>query len=121
MDKRLPHWKTPTGHQQVLINGEQSSATEVTSGIPPGPVLTPLLFLCFINDLPKNILSTVRFFADNVILYTTVNSKEDCYQLQKDLNTLKRWANNWKMTLELLIRKLLSFHNILCIITPYKK
>jgi len=49
--------------QQVLVNGEQSNATEVTSRIPPGPVLEPLLFLCFINDLPKNILSTVRFFC----------------------------------------------------------
>ena len=60
-------------------------------------VLAPLLFLCFINDLPKNILSTVRLYADDVILYTPINSKEDCYQLQKDLTILERWANKWKM------------------------
>jgi len=35
--------------QQVLVNGEQSDTTEVTSGVPQGTVLTPLLFLCFIN------------------------------------------------------------------------
>jgi len=84
--------------QQVLVNGEQSDSTQVTSGVPQGTVLAPLLFLCFINDLPKNILSTVRIYADDVILYTPVNSIEDCYQLQNDLATLERWANQWKMT-----------------------
>jgi len=48
MDKRLPHWKTTTGISTV--NGEQSNATEVTSEVPQGTVLAPLLFLCFIND-----------------------------------------------------------------------
>ena len=76
--------------QQVLVNGEQSDVTQVTSGVPQGTVLAPLLFLCFINDLTKNILSTVRLYADDVILYTPINSKEDCYQLQKDLTILER-------------------------------
>jgi len=84
--------------QQVLVNGEQSDATEVTSGVPQGTVLAPLLFLCFINDLPNNILSTVRLYADDVILYASINSTEDCHQLQKDLAILERWANKWKMT-----------------------
>ena len=84
--------------QQVLVNGEQSDVSQVTSGVPQGTVLAPLLFLCFINDLPKNILSTVSLYADDVILYTPINSKEDCYQLQKDLTILERWANKWKMT-----------------------
>ena len=83
--------------QQVLVNGEQSDVSQVTSGVPQGTVLAPLLFLCFINDLPKNILSTVRLYADDVILYTPINSKEDCYQLQKDLTILERWENKWKM------------------------
>ena len=83
--------------QQVLVNGEQSDVSQVTSGVPQGTVLAPLLFLCFIYDLPKNILSTVRLYADDVILYIPINSKEDCYQLQKDLTILERWANKWKM------------------------
>jgi len=66
---------------------------KVTSGVAQGTVLAPL-FLCFSNDLPKNILSTVRLYVDDVILYTTVNSKEDFYELQKDLDTLEGWANN---------------------------
>jgi len=86
--------------QQVLVNGEQSDATEVTLRVPQETVLAPLLvlFLCFINDLPNNILSTVRLYADDVILYASTNTIEDCHELQKDLATLEKWANKWKMT-----------------------
>jgi len=82
----------------VLVNGEQTDATEVTLEIPQGTVLAPLLFLCFINDLSNNILSTVRLYADDVILYASINSIEDCHKLQKDLATLEKWVNKWKMT-----------------------
>ena len=58
-----------TGRSQcVIINGEQSDSTTVSSGVPQGTVLVPLLFLCFINDLPKNVQSTVRLYADDVLL-----------------------------------------------------
>ena len=91
-----------TGRSQcVIINGEQSDSTTVTSGVPQGTVLAPLLFLCFINDLPNNILSTVRLYADDVILYTAINTVEDCNKLQHDLNTLVRWAEDWKMSFNL--------------------
>ena len=70
-----------TGRQQrVLVNGEQSDVTKVTSGAPLGTVLAPLLVVCFINNLPTGILSTVRLYADDVILYTTVNSIVNCHQ-----------------------------------------
>ena len=105
-----------TGRSQcVIIDGEQSDSTTVTSGVPQGTVLAPLLFLCFINDLPNNILSTVRLYADDVILYTAINTVEDCNKLQHDLNTLVedcnklqhdlntlvRWAEDWKMSFNL--------------------
>ena len=69
----------------------------VTSGVPQGTVLAPLLFLCFINDLPEKITSKIRLYADDVLLYSTINSVEDCYNLQEDLNTLNKWSQTWKM------------------------
>jgi len=42
----------------VLVNGEQSDASQVTSGVTQGIVLALLLFQCFINDLPTNIYVT---------------------------------------------------------------
>jgi len=83
--------------QQVVIKGQESSTVKVTSGVPQGTVLAPLLFLCYINDLPNQIKSTVRLYADDVLLYTTINSNADCVRLQNDLDLLDKWAIDWEM------------------------
>ena len=63
--------------QRVVIGGDNSQWVHVESGVPQGTVLGPLLFLLFINDLPNNIKSSVRLFADDCVLYTTVENSED--------------------------------------------
>ena len=66
------------GHLQCLaLEGEKSSEIPVTSGVPQGPVLGPILFIQYINDLPENINSQVRLFADDTAVYLTVTSKDD--------------------------------------------
>ena len=55
--------------QRVVVGGDYSTWTEVTSGVPQGTVLGPLLFLVYINDLPDNVQSTVRLFADDCVVY----------------------------------------------------
>ena len=55
--------------QQVVVNGATSSSTIVTSGVPQGTVLGPLLFLLYINDLPDNLSTSVRLFADDCTFY----------------------------------------------------
>ena len=67
----------------------------MTSGVPQGSVLGPLLFLLYINDLPQNI--QVRLFADDTAVYLTVSSFKDVNILQADLDTLQEWERTWDM------------------------
>ena len=54
-----------------------------------GSVLRPLLFLIYINDLPLNVKSKVRLFADDTALYFTISTSSQSEILQKDLNNLE--------------------------------
>ena len=40
-------------------------------------------------------------YADDVLLYNTIHSQEDCHNLQQDLNLLEEWATKWKMSFNL--------------------
>ena len=83
--------------QRVVVGGEHSTWTNVVSGVPQGTVLGPLLFLTYINDLPDNIHSTVRLFADDCVLYREIKNESDSHELQKDLNRLAQWEHDWQM------------------------
>ena len=61
-------------HQSVMVNGSSSEPTAVSSGVPQGSVLGLLLFLIYINDLPMNVKSKVRLFADDAALYLTIST-----------------------------------------------
>ena len=82
---------------KVVIDGDHSNETEVLSGVPQGTVLGPLLFLCHINDLPDCVTSRVRLFADDCLLYRTIKSNQDHLDLQTDLASLEKWAEDWGM------------------------
>ena len=58
--------------QPVVINGQYSTWSNVTSGIPQGSVLGPLLFVIYINDLPDTVLSQVFLFADDTKMYRQI-------------------------------------------------
>ena len=85
-------------HQQVVVQRETSDKCDVTSGVPQGTVLGPLLFLAFINDLPSGMLSNVRLFADDCIVYRDIHSTRDTEILQGDLNKLATWEKDWQMS-----------------------
>ena len=69
--------------QRVVVNGADSSWSQVTSGIPQGSVLGPLLFLLFFNDMPDDIMSSIKIFADDTKVYKDVQTEEDMLTLQK--------------------------------------
>ena len=59
----------------------------------------PLFFS--INDLTNVISSTIRLYADDVIIYRAINSNDDILKLQKDLVQLSEWAISWLMSFNL--------------------
>ena len=85
--------------QRVVIDGHYSSEAEVSSGVPQGTVMGPLLFLLHINDLPSVLHPSTRcrLFADDCLIYREIHSQEDQTQLQKDLDALEQWSTQWGM------------------------
>ena len=83
--------------QRVVIQGSSSSWADVTSGVPQGSVLGPLLFLIYVNDLPEVVRSHVQLFADDTKLYRPVALPEDCRHLQQDLDALAAWSSTWQL------------------------
>ena len=81
--------------QRVYVNGSSSESAQVTSGIPQGSVLGPLLFVIYINDLPQHVKSQVRIFADDTKLFTRSDTEEARDQLQQDLDSLQKWSDDW--------------------------
>ena len=83
--------------QRVILDGATSDKIQVTSGVPQGSVLGPILFLLYINDLPPETHSHIRLFADDAILYREIKSNTDCTILQEYLNRLANWETKWLM------------------------
>ena len=85
--------------QKVFLEGASSSATTVLSGVPQGTVLGPLLFLIYINDIPKFISpgTQLKLFADDSAVYRKISSSLDHKILQQDLISLTEWEKEWSM------------------------
>ena len=73
------------------------SKLPVMSGVPQGPVLGPCFFLVYINDLLDSVKCKTRMFADDTIVYITVETNTDSKSLKDDLTKLENWERVWQM------------------------
>ena len=80
--------------QRVVVDGVASTWSPVTSGVPQGSILGPLLFVIFINDLPDFTVkgTETALYADDTKLHDTITSTNDCERLQQSLTNLDHWS-----------------------------
>ena len=76
--------------QIVVVNGAKSDWADVTSGIPQGSVLGPILFIIFINDLPNVVSNCVQIFSDDTKLYAKIDVETATESIQTDLEKMTR-------------------------------
>ena len=82
--------------QRVVIDGASSHWAPVTSGVPQGSILGPILFVIFINYLP-DILPNEKMaslYADDTKVYNLIRSIADCEKVQQSLSNLERWSRD---------------------------
>ena len=82
---------------RTVIRDTSSNWSRVTSGVPQGSVLAPIMFQVYINDIHEGVTSYMNLFADDAKLLKIVNSKEDCLALQRDIDKIWEWSKKWKL------------------------
>lgn len=87
--------------QLVKIDGVESDYLDVTSGVPQGSVLGPLLFILYINDIVDVITPGVqiRLFADDAVLFRDVSCSDDQSELNTNITNIFEWCKRWGMVL----------------------
>jgi Reverse transcriptase (RNA-dependent DNA polymerase)/Endonuclease-reverse transcriptase len=98
--------------QKVVIGSGTSSCADVTSGVPQGSVLGPLLFTMFVNDIPQSMkTSQCLMYADDLKIFRPIHDLTECSLLQEDLKNLENWCRVWKLTLNISKCNVITFTN----------
>ena len=89
--------------QQVVLPNGTSDSKLVTSGIPQGSILGPLLFLLYINDIADYFTNNVciKLFADDIKIYFEIVNESDPAIFQNSINYIHDWAETWQLQLAL--------------------
>ena len=90
-------WIDSFRQQRVVGNRVKLDWARVSSDVPQGTVLGPLLFSLYINDITSDIESEIRLFADDCVCYREIKDEEVTVKLQRDIDRLGSWARIWGM------------------------
>ena len=85
--------------QFVEVDGSRSEEYIVKSGVPQGSILGPLFFAIFLDSLTKSLTCEKLFFADDLKIYNTIDSLEDCLRLQTQMTLIENWCTANKLYL----------------------
>ena len=99
INPQIINWITNfiTGRRQkVIINGSESNWGTVTSGIPQGSILGPLIFALYINDLPDVLDDTtdILLFADDTKIFKEIHNEKDQENLQMSIDNMCKWSQD---------------------------
>ncbi len=83
---------------RVKVGEGYSKFIDVTSGVPHGSVLGPVLFLMYINDCLNGLSCDAVMFADDMKIWRTIESPSDVQRLQNDINQLSIWPQGALMS-----------------------
>ena len=83
--------------QRVILDGKHSDWLPVLSGVPEGSVLCPILFSCYVADLPRCISNGCLAYADDVKIFHRIKTHSDTLSLQADLDRLCEWSKLWRL------------------------
>jgi len=67
--------------KDVIMLQNESKCHHVTSGIPQGSVLGPILFVIYINDMPEMVESSTYLFADDTKIFREIREEKDAGQI----------------------------------------
>ena len=98
--------------QRVMLNGKSSDWMDVSSGVPQGSVLGPVLFIIYINDMPDMLRKYCKMFAYDAKLYSAIETTDDQEELQDDLFDSCDWGKDWLLEHNIQKCKYIQYGNV---------
>ena len=99
-------------YQYVEYNGAKSDTKLITTGVPQGSILGPLLFIIYINDLPLvSNMFDMLMYADDTTLYCNINQLFSDDAINRELHKISNWLSSNKLSLNVKKTKCMMFHS----------
>ena len=81
----------PDRHQKFILNGVSSNLRYLTSGVPKGSTLGPLLFLIYVNDISENMECIMNLFAYHTSIQQNLTDLKSFSPVKRDLKRLSEY------------------------------